>query len=125
MKVFVRRRHAVSMAFLLFCAIGLNGCHSYYIDVSIRNNTGGPISLLEVDYPSASFGAGALAKDADFHYRIQIRGSAPIKIQYTGMSGRQLQITGPTLYEKQEGKIGIVLLPDGKAEFHPSLNRAY
>jgi hypothetical protein len=33
-----------------------------------------------------------------------------------------VQITGPTLYEKQEGSIEIVLLPDGKAEFHPSLN---
>ena len=125
MKVLVRHWRAFSTAFLLCGVVALSACHSYHIDVSIKNNTGGPISLLEVDYPSASFGADALASDADLHYRIQIRGSAPLKIQYTPMNGHQVQITGPALFEKQEGKISIILLPEGKVEFNPSLNPAH
>ena len=29
--------------------------------------------------------------------------------------------TGPTLVERQQGQLEIVLLPDAKAEFHPQL----
>ena len=109
-------------SFFLLLVAGLVACHSYHIAITVRNSTGGPISLLEVDYPSASFGADALASGGDFHHLIQTRGSAPLKVQYTVANGRQIQITGPTLFEKQEGRIEVVLLPDGKAEFHPSLN---
>lgn len=113
------------IALLLSCAITLSACRSYHIAVTVTNNTGAPISLLEVDYPTASFGADALASGANFHYLIQTRGSSPLKVQYTAVNGHQVQITGPTLYENQDGKIEIVLLPDGKAEFHPSLNPSH
>ena len=79
MRDLIRRLMIGGIAFLFF-AIALSACHSYHIDVTVRNNTGGPISLLEVDYPIASFGADALAAGADFHHRIQTRGSAPIKV---------------------------------------------
>lgn len=112
--------------------IGLSGsltllvaCHSYHIETSVKNDTGGPISLLEVDYPSASFGADAVSASAEVHHRIQTRGNGPLKVQYTDGSGKQIQITGPTLYENQEGRIDIDLLPNGKAEFHPALNPAH
>jgi hypothetical protein len=74
-----------------------------------------------VDYPSASFGADALAAGQVFHYRIQLRGSGPLKVQYTAAGGRQAQIDGPSVVERQEGTLEIVLLPGGKAEFHPHL----
>lgn len=112
---------AISILSLLVC-LSLTACHSYHIETTITNNTGGPISLLEVDYPTASFGADSLASGADFHYRIQTRNSGSIKVQYTAANGKQIQVTGPTLYERQEGRLDVVLLPDGKAKFHPSLN---
>jgi len=74
-----------------------------------------------VDYPSASFGADKLAAGEVFRYSIQVRGSGPLKVVYTGSDGRQAQMDGPTLAERQEGRIQIVLLPGGKAEFHPQL----
>ncbi len=89
---------------------------------TVENRTGGTVTLLEVDYPSASFGADTLAADQVFHHRIQTRGNGPISVQYTAAHGRQVVAKGPTLYEKQEGSIEIVLLPDGKAEFHPALS---
>jgi hypothetical protein len=99
----------------------LASCHSYHVDATVENRTGGAIQLLEVDYPSASFGADSLAADAVLPYHIQLRGSGPLKVQYTGSDGRQTQMEGPTLAERQEGRIEIVLLPGGKAEFHPQL----
>jgi hypothetical protein len=98
------------------------GCHSYHVETTVENRTGAPIQLLEVDYPSASFGADTLAAGAVFHYRIQLQGSGALKVQYAAGEGRQAQINGPTLTEHQEGKLQIVLLPGGKAEFHPDLS---
>jgi hypothetical protein len=104
------------------------GCHSYHVDATVENRTGAAIQLLEVDYPSASFGAGSLAAGEVFHYRIQLRGSGPIKVLYAVSDGsrtqRSVQIEGPTLAEPQEGRLRIVLLPGGKAEFHPELTPA-
>lgn len=100
------------------------GCHSYHVETTVENHTGGPIQLLEVEYPSASFGVNTLAAGAEYHYRIQVRGSGPLKVQYTGSNGRQTQVEGPMLFELQEGRIEIVLLPGGKAEFHPELTDA-
>jgi hypothetical protein len=89
--------------------------------MTVENRTGGAIQLLEVDYPSASFGADKLAAGEVFRYSIQVRGSGPLKVEYTGSDGRQAQMNGPTLAERQEGRIQIVLLPGGKADFHPKL----
>jgi hypothetical protein len=87
----------------------------------VENRTGGAVQLLEVDYPSASFGADSLAAGAVLPYRIQVRGDGPLKVQYTGSDGQQRQITGPALVERQEGRIEIVLLAGGRVEFHPYL----
>jgi hypothetical protein len=65
-----------------------------------------------------------VAAGADFHYRIQIQGSGILKVQYTASGGRQVVISGPKLSERQQGSLGIVLLPDGKAEFAPQLTPA-
>lgn len=105
----------------LFPLLLAAGCHSYHIETTIENHTGAAIKLLEVDYPDASFGADAVAAGADFHYRIQIQGSGPLKITYSTPERKQIQITGPDLAQRQQGRLEIVLLPNGKAEFHPEL----
>jgi hypothetical protein len=104
------------------CLGAFTACHSYHIEATVKNDTGGPISLLEVDYPTASFGADAVAASGEVHHRIQTRGDGLLKVLYTDESGKQVQINGPKLYENQEGKIEIDLQPKGKAEFHPALN---
>jgi hypothetical protein len=99
----------------------LAGCHSYHIDATVENRTGAPIQLLEVDYPFASFGVNTLASGADFHYRFDVTGSGQLKITYTAQDGKQAQITGPKLANRQQGRLEIVLLPNSKADFHPEL----
>ncbi len=98
-----------------------SGCHSYHIETTVENRTGAAIQLLEVDYPSASFGDNNLSAGGVFHYRIQLQGSGPLKVLYTTADERQVHIDGPTLVERQEGNLEIILLPSGQAEFHPSL----
>lgn len=97
------------------------GCHSYQVNITIENRTGAPVRLIEVDYPSASFGTDAIASGADYHYHVQLRDSGPLKVQYTAPGDRQVEITGPTLHEQQQGRLQIVLLPGGKAQFLPQL----
>ena len=100
----------------------LAACHSYRVDATVANHTGGAIEQLEVDYPSASFGADSLAPSAEYHYRFQIRLSGPVKVQYTESATHTLrQASGPDLYEKQQGQVQIDLLPGGKVDFHTEL----
>lgn len=115
------RLHLGILASLALALICVAGCHSYHVETTVKNRTGAAIQLLEVDYPSASFGANSLAAGEVIHYRIQLRGSGALRVQYTFSDGRQAQIEGPMLAERQEGRLDIVLLPGGKAEFHPEL----
>lgn len=109
-------------ALCLSASLLLAGCHSYRIDAVVENRTGAAIELLEVDYPSASFGADKLDSGADYRYRFSVRGSGPVKVQYTERASQKVrQSTGPEIFEHQEGRLEIVLLPEGKAEFHPEL----
>jgi hypothetical protein len=121
----MKPRGGVCSGILAAALLMVAGCHSYHIETTVENRTGAAIQLLEVDYPSASFGADSLAADAILHYRIQLRGSGQIKVQYTTGGGAQAQhqeqMTGPELAERQEGRLQIVLLPQGKVEFHPEL----
>lgn len=115
-------RASMRLCVALAAAVTLAGCHSFHIDMAVENHTGAPVRLLEVDYPSASFGADRLAAEATFHYRIQVQGNGPLKVQYTGPGERQVQIQGPALADKQEGTLEVVLMPNGKAEFKPHLS---
>jgi hypothetical protein len=118
---FIPSRRTILVSLLSCAFFAAVACHSYHIDATIENRTGADIQLLEVDYPSASFGADHLASGASYHYRFQVRGSGPIKITYTGPDQKQVQIAGPTLVERQQGQLKIVLLPAGKAQFQPQL----
>jgi len=112
---------ALAVACLVLTAL-LSGCHSYRVDATVENRTGGAITQLEVNYPSASFGANSLAADALFHYGFQVRCSGLVTVQYTAADGHQVRVTGPSLHEKQEGRLDIVLPPGGKAAFHVELH---
>jgi hypothetical protein len=108
---------------LLLGALAFTGCHSYHIESTLVNNTGHSIELLEVQYPSASFGANHMEPGEVLHYRIQILGQGPLKVHYFNKSYSETQtnIDGPEIHEKQEGTLQIILLPDGKAQFLPQL----
>lgn len=95
------------------------GCRSPHLDMTVENHTGAAIRLLEVDYPSASFGSDAMAAGGSMQYRVHVQGDGPVKVQYTAADGRQVSVSGPSLTNRQEGKLDVDLLPGGKAAFHP------
>lgn len=103
-------------AFISVSALSLTlavatGCHSANVAATVVNNTPEPIPLIEVDYPSASFGTENLAPGHEFHYRFKILGAGPTKLLYTDSSHRDHTVNGPTLSEGMEGQLRIVIEP--------------
>ncbi len=81
------------------------------VDTVVQNRSGASISLLEVDYPSASFGTQNLPDGGDFHYRFKVLGSGPLKLTYTDTARKEHNSTGPTLNEGAEGLLNITVDP--------------
>ena len=42
------------------CAAGSSGCHSAFVETTIDNQSASAVRLVEVDYPSASFGVSSI-----------------------------------------------------------------
>jgi hypothetical protein len=95
------------------------GCHSAYVETTVSNRTDKPIELLEVDYPSASFGTQNLAPGADFHYRFKVLGSGRMKLLYTDSTHQDHKADGPLLKEGAEGPLAIAVTPTG-ISWHPA-----
>jgi hypothetical protein len=98
------------------------GCASKYVQASVRNQTGGAVTLVEVDYPSASFGTETLAPDGVYNYRFKILGSGPTKVLWTDASRNQHEVAGPKLEEGQQGTL-IVTLTQSDASWDTKLTR--
>ena len=89
------------------------GCKSPYVNATVRNDTGAPVTLIEVDYPSASFGRDALAAGAAYPYRFKIIGSGATKVSWTDAQRKQHSASGPELHEGQQGQLTITLNATG------------
>lgn len=89
----------------------LAGCHSAFINAHIVNDTGGAVSEVEVDYPSASFGKDRMTAGATYDYRFKVLGSGPVKVEWLNGKGQQQTITAGhlTLSEGDEGALDVVL----------------
>lgn len=92
--------------------VGLAGCHSHYVEADVINDSGGAVSLVEVDYPSASFGKESLANGAVYHYRFKILGDGPTKILWTDAQRKDHSVAGPSLQEGQEGTLTVTMTGD-------------
>jgi hypothetical protein len=122
---FLRRRRAIFRAALIVClgclCLGVAACRSAFIEATIRNDGDAPLRLLEVDYPSASFGAQSLAAHAVYHYRFKVQGSGAVTLSYAGAEGRTVTATGPILDEGQQGGLVIVIDGAGKVTWTENL----
>ncbi len=107
----LRARRGAWVALAVAVMMGAGGCHSAYIETTVRNASGGPISLLEVDYPSASFGKEALAMGAEYHYRFKVLGNGPTKVLWTDAGQHEHSVPGPSLNEGDEGRLVVTIRP--------------
>ncbi len=108
-----RTRLARGLAITAFLCCALSGCHSAYVNATVSNRTSAPISLVQVEYPSASFGTQTILPGAVFKYRFKVLGSGPMKITWTDSTEHEQKATGPSLSEGTEGQLSIVVAPEG------------
>ncbi len=87
--------------------LGLVGCHSHYVEADVVNASGAAVSLVEVDYPSASFGVESLGAGATYHYRFKILGDGATKVIWTDAARKENTVGGPVLKEGQEGGLTV------------------
>ena len=116
------KKSVLACLFILFPFL-LGGCRSAFVSATITNHSHEQIKLLEVDYPSASFGVGAIAPGAEFHYRFKIQGSGQVKLQFTDGSGKTRNATGPELSEGEEGTLQINIDTSGNISWIPNLKK--
>jgi hypothetical protein len=116
----MRRSTSTPLPILLLSPLLLlSGCGSAFISASLRNHGQQPVRLVEVDYPSASFGVGTLAPGSEFRYRFKVQGSGPLKLEFTDGGGKVHEVTGPDV---QEGRAGnLVIEIDSSGQVHWTL----
>jgi hypothetical protein len=83
------------------------------VSATVKNDTGAAVTLVEVDYPSASFGRESLPAGATYPYRFKILGSGATKVSWTDAMRKQHAANGPDLHEGQQGQLAITLTPTG------------
>lgn len=81
------------------------------------------MSVVQVEYPSASFGVQTLAPAGVFHYRFKVYGSGPVKLSYFDAKAREHHDAGPTLNEGDEGTLKITLTAADHAEFQARVHQ--
>ena len=122
-KTVVRSRFVCTAMAALPLLFGV-GCHSAFVDATIANHTGATIRLVEVDYPSASFGTSELADGGTFKYRFKVLGSGPAKLSWTDLHEGEHNATGPALQEGEEGHLSINVSSDG-VRWQPELHASH
>lgn len=106
---------------MLMACLSLTACRSAFVQTAIVNHTGNTVRLIEVDYPSASFGTQQIADNATFRYRFKIQDSGPVTISYTTVDQQNHTATGPTLVQGEQGTLTIAIGNDGKVSWVPVL----
>ena len=91
----------------------VGGCKSPYVSATVKNETGAAVTLVEVDYPSASFGRESLASGETYPYKLKILGNGTTKVSWTDSGRKQHTANGPELHEGQQGQLTITLTATG------------
>src|SRR5271166_388472 len=119
---FIAKGGILALLFLLLPTLGLVACRSAFVETTIANGDSTPVRLIEVDYPSASFGVQSLDAQAAYHYHFKIQGSGPITITWTDSTGKAHTATGPVLFEGQHGDLRISINPSGVVNWNQNFS---
>jgi hypothetical protein len=98
-------RFAIS---LLALAIA-GGCRSRVVEVKLTNTSTEPLSVIVVDYPTATFGVDKLDPGATYGYPIKVLGTGQLKVQFTDAKGHNHSFTGPSLEKNDAGVVSVKL----------------
>lgn len=117
-------KYLLTGALLLASVAMLSACHSAFVQTILINHSGAPLRLVEVDYPSASFGTASLNNAAEYHYRFKITGSGTVKLNFVDSAGKPHHAVGPELDEGQEGTLIVVIDESNNVSWKPSFTVA-
>jgi hypothetical protein len=115
------RSTSLACALSLLSLVLLTGCKSKHVVAAVRNQTGATVTLVELDYPSASFGKESLASGTEYDYSFKILGSGATKVLWTDAAHQAHTVDGPELDEGQAGSLVVTLEPGGKAVWEKNL----
>jgi hypothetical protein len=108
---------ARTLLFSVAACAALSACRSAYVETTLENQSSTPLHVIEIDYPSASFGTQSLAARAVYHYHFKIQGSGPLTLTFTDDAGKAHTATGPVLNEGQHGDLKIEIDATGKVNW--------
>ena len=91
---------------LLSACLATAGCRSAFINATVSNHRNEPISLIEVDYPSATFGIQKLAPGQDYHYRFKVIGTGHVTVVWNEGQD-QKKSSGPVLRDGDDGNLNV------------------
>jgi hypothetical protein len=97
---------------LTVALLALAGCHGAVVNATIENHTGGSLQMIELDYPSASFGVNSLANGAKYPYSFEVHGSGQLRISYQDAKGTPHEAKGPSLHDGDTGPLDVSIAPD-------------
>ena len=97
---------SIFLAAAICTSLAATGCKSALINVTVSNHRATALSLVEVDYPSASFGIQNLGPGQDYHYRLKIIGTGPTTVLWN--EGKdQKKSSGPVLRDGDDGALSV------------------
>lgn len=104
---------------LLCVTIALCGCKpSAYIQTTIENDGPQAVRLVEMDYPSASFGVQQIAPHTSFHYHFKVQGSGQLSLTFTGAGNKVFTVAGPAVRDGDQGALAVVVNPAGQVSWN-------
>ena len=118
----VGKRAEVAAVLACLVSLGTVACRSAFVETTVQNDGPTPLHVIEVDYPSASFGMQTLDAHAMYHYHFKIQGSGPVTITFLDSVGKPHTATGPTLTQGQQGTLKITIDPAGAVSWGTNLS---
>jgi len=105
---------------LLFGLVGavLTGCRAHGIDITIQNNGQASLRNVELDYPGAAFGTGAIAPGASFWYHIKPTADGELTLSFEQDDGKTFKQKGPTVHAADRGRLVLILEQDAGKQWH-------
>ena len=99
------------LAVIALLPLALSACtRQRYIETTIRNESGGELRTVEVDYPGGSFGTTRLSVGQTFRYRFKPLHTGASKLLYVE-NGKEYSFNGPDLKEAVGGVMSIEIRP--------------
>lgn len=100
------------------------GCNPAYVKTTVVNSGSTELHSIEVDYPSASFGIPNLAPGQAFHYKLELRDTGRMKVEFYDHAEKPHSGTGPYAAQGQQGALVIMLDGSGKIVWNANLHPA-